>query len=286
MLARIWGTLVVAVVVLGLIGCGDDKSGGGGGGGKSGGGKKKQEEIAAGGWGDLKITFVYGGTRPTPQPVDMGNNADAPYCIKHNPVDESLVVGPEGQLANVVVYLRSSDAPVHASYTEQEGQEVKLVNKGCRFEPHVAKVWTRQKLVLTNEDKMNHNSKAHFVKNDIKFNPIIQPKGSSPYEFSKSETVPIEIACNLHPWMKAHVLVRDNPYMGVSGPDGVLVIKNLPTGNWEFIIWHERPGYVTDAKRNGKSEVWTRGRVKLAIKPDVENDLGTVEIAAELLKKK
>lgn len=286
MSTRIGRVLAVTVVALSLAGCGDDKSGGKkSGGGSSGGGKKNQEEITAGGWGDLKIKFVYGGTRPTPTPVSMVGNADAPFCKKHNPVDESLVVGSGKELANVVVYLnpaRGTTPRIHDDYKTLEGQPVELANRGCRFVPHVAMVWTKRTLVFTNEDTMNHNTNASFVG----FNSVIPAGGRSPPKAcSKSESMPMGVECNLHDWMKAHVLVRDNPYMGVSDADGLLVIKNVPTGNWEFIVWHERAGYVKQAKRNGKAEVWTRGRVKFAIKPD-ENELVTVEIAAELLKKK
>ena len=284
MLAKIWGTLAVAVVALGLAGCGDDKSGGGGSAGSGGGGKKKLEEIAAGGVGSLKIKFVYGGTAPAPSKLAIAGMTDAAFCGKHPLVDESLVVGDDGGLANVVVYLRSTDAPVHDSYKAQEGKEVTLTNKGCRFEPHVTTLWTKQKLKIANADTVGHNTNAALEKNEA-FNKQIPAESSLSMDLPKSEIEPVPMTCGAHKWMAGHLLVRDNPYMSVSGKDGVLTIENLPTGNWEFAIWHERSGFVKSVKRNGKAEVWSRGRATFGIKPG-ENDLGTVEIAAELLKKK
>jgi hypothetical protein len=139
-------------------------------------------------------------------------------------------------------------------------------------------------LKIANGDEVGHNTNASaFIANEA-FNIQIPAGDSLAVNLSKSEKLPVPVSCGAHQWMKSYVLVRDNPYMGVSGEDGVLTIEDLPTGNWEFVVWHERSGCVKDAKRNGTSEVWTRGRVKFAIKPD-ENDLGTVEISADLLKK-
>ena len=281
MLVRIWGTLAVAVMALGLAGCGDDKSGGGKSGAASGSGNNKpqqQEEIKAGDWGNLRIKFVYGGTPPAAKKIDLAGKQGAADCSKHALVDESLVVGPGGELANVVVYLRPSDAPVHESYTAQEGQVVTLTNKGCRFEPHVRTLWTKQKLKIANDDDMSHNTRAIFSENKG-FNPQIPPHESFSVELPENESLPTPISCGAHTWMKGHLLVRDNPYMGVSGSDGVLTIENLPSGHWNFIIWHESVGRVDEAKLKGSLVFWKKGVANFAINKG-DNDLGTVEIAA------
>ena len=55
------------------------------------------------------------------------------------------------------------------------------------------------------------------------------------------------VNCNIHPWMQAHILIQDHPYMAVSGEDGTFEIKNLPAGKQNFLFWHES-GYVRNAK--------------------------------------
>lgn len=281
MLVRIWGTLAVAVMALGLAGCGDDKSGDGKSGAASGSGNNKppqQEEIDAGDWGNLRIKFVYGGTPPAAKKLNLAGKQGAADCSKHALVDESLVVGPGGELENVVVYLRPSDAPVHESYTAQAGQVVTLTNKGCRFEPHVRTLWTKQKLKIANDDPMAHNTNATFFANDG-FNIQIPAGISLIQELPKNENLPMPINCGAHTWMRGHLLVRDNPYMGVSGSDGVLTIKNLPSGNWNFVIWHEGIGRVGEAKLKGSLVIWKKGVANFAINKG-DNDLGTFEIAA------
>ncbi|MCH8043142.1 MAG: hypothetical protein IID44_05440 [Planctomycetes bacterium] len=282
MLVRIWGTLAVAVMALGLAGCGDDKSGGGkpAGGASGGGGNKpqQQEEIAEGDWGNLRIKFVYGGTPPAAKKIDLAGKTDAEYCGQHSPSVETLLVGPNGELENVVVYLRPSDAPLHESYKAQEGKEVTLTNKGCRFEPHVRTLWTKYKLKIVNADERGHNTNAVFFANDD-FNTQIPAGEFLIKELPKNENLPMPISCGAHKWMKGHLLVRDNPYMGVSGSDGVLTIKDLPSGNWNFIVWHEGVGRVGEAKVKGALVFWKKGVANFAINKG-DNDLGTFEIAA------
>ena len=68
------------------------------------------------------------------------------------------------------------------------------------------------------------------------------------------ERLPGLVDCNIHPWMKGYLLVRDNPYMAVTGNDGSFLIANLPAGEWEFQAWHERSGFVDIGD-------WRRGHV-------------------------
>ncbi len=79
------------------------------------------------------------------------------------------------------------------------------------------------------------------------------------------------VVCNIHPWMRAWLLPRDNPYAAVSGTDGSFVLAKLPVGEWEFQAWHEQGGWP-------RVPGWNRGRFKVRIKPG-RNDLGTIKLA-------
>ena len=39
--------------------------------------------------------------------------------------------------------------------------------------------------------------------------------------------------------MKGHVIIRDHPYVGISGEDGVVTIEKLPVGEITFKLVHE-----------------------------------------------
>jgi len=231
-----------------------------------------------GGWGDLVGRFVVEGNVPEPEKLEI--TKDVAICAKHQLVDESVVVGEGGGLANVLVYLRDEVEP-HADYESMP--DVVIDNKNCRFEPRVSYKSTAQKLVLKNSDPVGHNTKCDPFRNPA-FNVLI-PSGESlspdtPLE--RAESFPAPVGCNIHPWMSGFLMVGDTPYGTVSAKDGTFKIEKLPTGTYEFQFWQEKIGNLADTKV-GQSSTSDRGRVKLAINPGT-NDLGEITIPASILK--
>ena len=44
--------------------------------------------------------------------------------------------------------------------------------------------------------------------------------------------------------MGAYILTLDHPFMAVTDESGRFSIPNLPVGKHEFVVWHERAGYL------------------------------------------
>lgn len=225
------------------------------------------------GWGSLSGRFVYGGSAPEPSKLNV--TKDTEVCGKHELIDESLLVGPDGGLANVVIFLRSKGAPVHESY-QQEGREVMVDNKDCRFEPHVQLMTVADTLILHNADPVGHNTNLTPL-GDTPINPLLNPEGQTQYKFSRAQLLPVEVTCNIHPWMKAYVLPRDNPYMALSDADGNFTIENLPAGTWEFQVWHERTKAL-------ETPDWPKGRFEITIEPGETTSLDAVTLQPALFK--
>jgi hypothetical protein len=237
-------------------------------------------------WGTIKGKFVYEG-EPTNEPLKL--TQDAAFCGKHNPVDERIVVGKDGGLQNVFVYLaEDDDVPVHDDYASQKGKTVHLDNKGCRFEPHALTLWTEQKLEVSNSDQgVAHNTNVTklFANRGKAFNTTIPNDKPLEVQFDKSEKYPVSVVCNVHPWMSAILLVRTNPYMVVSGEDGSFEIKNVPAGDQTFVFWHEAKGNLRDLKV-GKEKASRKGEVKLKVPAGETLDLGEINIAPDILGQK
>jgi hypothetical protein len=240
------------------------------------------------GWGNLTATFVVKGTVPKPAKLDV---AKEPFCVKHADVlvDESLVVGPNGELKNVVVSLVSKDkVKVHESFAASEKGEVVLDNQKCRFEPRIAVLRTSQTLVVSNSDSVGHNSKIDLFANPG-VNPLIPPMGKVPLNFKMAESRPMPVSCNIHPWMGGFLVIKDDPYAAVSDAKGTLTISNIPAGKWSFHVWHERPANITAPTVQGKPATWAKGRVDVEIKDGQTIDLGggkPIELSADQVKKK
>ncbi len=226
-------------------------------------------------WGTLKGKFIYDGQAPVPATFQV--NKDVEVCGKFNPFDESLIVGPKGGVANIVVYCRTKGVKVNPAYEKSAKADAILDNKNCRFEPHVLPLLLTQNLVIKNSDPINHNTNCAPI-GDQAFNPIVPIGGSVTQQFRRAQLIPQPVACNIHPWMKAHVLPRDNPYFAVSGPDGSFEIKDLPTDELEFQAWQEKVGYLT-------AQGWERGRFKMTIKAGDHNDLGEIKLSPSLFNK-
>ena len=226
-------------------------------------------------WGTLKGKFVYDGKIPAAVPLNI--TKDMEVCGKHNLVDESLVVGKNGGLANVVLFCRSKGVKVNPEYAKAAKATVILDNKNCRFEPHILPMLVTQTLAIKNSDPVGHNTNSSPI-GDLAFNPIVPSGAEVTQTLKKVQVIPQPVACNIHPWMKAYVLPRDNPYFVVSGADGSFEIKNLPVGELEFQAWQEKVGFLN-------APGWEKGRFKKTIKAG-DNDLGTIKISPSLFDKK
>lgn len=231
--------------------------------------------VSAAEWGTLKGRFVFDGKKP--EQAKINPNKDVEVCSKHPLLDESLVVGDEGGLANVVVFLRTKTTDIHPDYAAKATEKVVLDNKDCRFQPHMLAIRTGQPLEIKNSDPVGHNTNATLRVNPP-FNVIVASGGMDTKTLKSAETLPVEVTCNIHPWMKGWLVVRPDPYFAVSEKDGTFEIKNLPAGkDLEFQVWQEKSGYVQKAKIGGKPADWARGRFKMTIKPG-DNDLGEINL--------
>ena len=236
--------------------------------------------VSAAEWGTLKGRIVIDGKAPTMKPID--NSKDA-VCAAIKLTEERVVVGKDGGLQNVVVFVRSKNVDVHTDYKKLADEKVVLDNKDCRFDPHVVGLWTEQTLVLKNSDPTAHNSKVEGFANPA-INPLIPANSEVEQNFKAAETTPSPVTCNIHPWMKAYIVVRDNPYFAITDENGEFTIENVPAGKaLEFQVWHEEAGYLKDVSF-GKTKTDKRGRFEMKLKAG-ENDLGQAKVKATALSK-
>ena len=239
-------------------------------------------------YGDVTITFQTDG--PANAPMKIVPTKDAEFCgMNKNLVNDSLLVNAENKgVANVVVQLYVSPgkkAPkASPSYAEAMKKKVVLDNQGCMFVPHIAFVSTGQKVVLKNSDAVGHNTKIDAFKNPP-LNPIIPAKSEQEVAFELTESLPMKVSCNIHPWMGAYLVVQDHPYVAISDADGKITLKDVPAGKWRFRAWHEKAGYVQEVKLGGKTAKWRRGRFDVAVKSGSTTDLGVAVIPAKSFEK-
>jgi hypothetical protein len=233
-------------------------------------------------WGSIKGRFVIDGTAPKPEPLVVTKDQ---HCIDSKPVNQTVVVGKDGGLANVVVFIRlprNGKVAVHPDYEAKLSEPAVLDNNGCSFKPHISLVRVGQPFIIKNSDPVGHNTKASLVANG-QFNVTIASGQETKTPLNRPESIPLPVNCNIHPWMQAHILVQDHPYMAASSDDGSFEIANVPAGKHEFQLWHEAAGYLKNVKYKGGAAD-RRGRAALTIAAGQTLDLGDMKVPASSLK--
>ena len=219
-------------------------------------------------WGDLTGRFLWNGTAPPRRRLKVDRDLD--FCGKFDIRDESLLVGRDGGLADVYVYVRTRAIPICPALAEAAAKTVTLDNRDCIFKPHCLKIWhTAQELFIVNSDPIAQNV-AFSPPGDAPANIVMPVGGTARYRFSRRQNSPVHIACNYHPWESAYILPRENPYVAISAADGTFRIEKLPLGTWEFQAWQEQVGPL-------ETPAWPKGRFTATIKPGI-NDLGTIRL--------
>lgn len=215
------------------------------------------DDKPAAGTGTLKGAVTFKGKPPERKTlVKKGdqNVKDPAVCAAADLLADDFLVNDKADngVANVVIYLKKAPEGYKVGAVPEE--PAVFDQMGCRFMPRVLALRCNQKLLLKSGDPVPHNTNITPVRN-TGFNQLIQPNNRDGVEFkyTKPESLPIPVKCDLHPWMKAHHLPLDHPFFAVTDENGKFEIKGLPPGKHKFTVWHETPGYVKGL--NNKLEV-------------------------------
>ena len=236
---------------------------------------------AAADWGNLSGKFIYDGTAPKPNPLNISKDNQVCDQYQAEIVEQGLLVGEESGLSNVFVYLRvpsGKTVAIHDDYKKQAEQPALIENFHCMFYPHAVGVWAKeQKVLVKNRDPLPQVVKVDLIKN-ASINLTMGINDEVTQSFQQAERLPAPVSCGIHPWESAWLLVSETPYFAVTDKNGEFTIKNIPVGDWEFQLWHEKAGYLV-----AKPE-WKAGRFKQVIKAG-DNSLGDLRIKPELIDK-
>jgi hypothetical protein len=188
-----------------------------------------------------KIKF---GNQPSkmPGPIDMGAKAKECGTEGSPKVDEYYVVGENNAAANVMVYVKSG--PAKNVKTPTPTTEAVLDQVHCMYTPRVLCMRAGQPLRVKSSDPTSHN--VHMTgKLNGDWNQTMAPNTSflAGEGSSKPITNPesqIRVKCDIHTWMQAFVGAFTHDAFAVTTKDGNYELKNLPPGDYEIEVWHER----------------------------------------------
>jgi len=228
------------------------------------------------GFADFTGMFRVDGDPPAMPPVRV-EGGDAAYCAPGGkaPPAETVVVGPGGGLAHVLVAL-DSKIPAEWEHERYAAARDALLTgdqafdqKGCRFLTHVFAMRATQSVEVRNSDSVSHNTNI-AAKGKARITNDVIPGGSkSIYAPGGPSGIPFDVGCNIHPWMRAYMFVAESPYFSVTNLEGQFELRGLPAGvELTFRVWHETLGGKWDsATVNGAAAGWSRGKFAITLQP-------------------
>jgi hypothetical protein len=201
------------------------------------GGAGADEAVAVTDGGTLSGAVTYEGAPPAPTKIEVSK--DTEVCGKDK-MAPNLVVGQGGGIANVVVAVQATKG----KKLDPPAQNPVFDQKACEFHPHVLAFPAGSTIDVLNSDGILHNLHTTSTVNPSqnqaqpKFKPKIQIK------VEKAEW-PIAIKCDVHGWMSAYWISEDHPYYAVTDANGAFKIGDLPAGDYQVQLWHEKLGKKT-----------------------------------------
>jgi hypothetical protein len=229
------------------------------------------------GWGTIRGQFVYDGPKPERSPYNVTKEHNICSVNGEIPLEETLIVDETTKgIKNVAVYLRDASR-VHDS-AKPKADPIVFDQQHCVFLTHMLGATVGETIELKNSDPTGHNTNLIGTG----FNPSIPAGGTLNYKVQKESPVPIKVVCSIHPWMVAHMLMRENGYYAVTDDQGNFEIANVPAGEpLEFQVWHESGGAASNglvgASPDAPDFKWSnRGRVSVTLQPDEVKEIKVV----------
>ena len=163
---------------------------------------------------------------------------DHSVCGKEKEGQELVVSAGKG-IRNVVVSLQN---PPPTATWKAPLSPVQMDQQQCVLVPRVVIVPVGGTVEFLNSDRLLHNIRSRSTVNRP-FNRT-QPKGRTiPMVFQKPELIRVD--CDLHPWMRAWVVVAEHPFYAITNDQGEFVLDNVPPGRYTIQLWQEALGTVT-----------------------------------------
>jgi len=186
--------------------------------------------------GTISGTVKFKGTPPPREPLDV--NKDKEVCALQPKLSRDLVVAADGGIQFAVVSIASI-----AKGKAFPQEKAVLDQKGCEYMPHIVQMPAGGNVEIVNSDGILHN--IHTYSKD---NPPLnraQPKFKKTLTETFAKPEKVKLTCDVHGWMHGWLVVEEHPYYAVTDEKGGFKLTDVPPGDYELKLWHEKLGEAT-----------------------------------------
>ena len=187
--------------------------------------------------GAVTVHVLFRGT--IPPPIDINVTRDPEICGTTIPLQSVTVHSPSGGLKDAVVMIEGIYAP---EKNPTPMSPMVLSNARCSFSPHVMTLQTGAPLEIHNLDPVMHNT--HITNETRTFINVAMVVNARPVVKKVVKPGLYRLQCDVHKFMGGYVLASEHPYFGVTDERGDTRILDVPAGEHDISVWHERLGQL------------------------------------------
>jgi hypothetical protein len=144
---------------------------------------------------------------------------------------ERLIIGPQGGVANTIVYLKNISS---GKALEAPEQRRRLEQRHSHYIPHILLVPENAALQMQSSGASLH---TFHMEGAATFN-LPFPFPNQVISRTMSSPGLVHLRCNGgHAWMNAEMMVH--PYDSVTDESGKFAFTEVPPGTYQIVAWHE-----------------------------------------------
>jgi hypothetical protein len=196
--------------------------------------QSKYQVVRVANGGTISGTVKWNGPRPRAEEFPVTKDPQICDPESQKKVDlERLIVGPQGGVANTVVFLKDISRGKAMDLPEPRRS---LNQRHCRYEPHILLVPQNADLNMRSSDATLHTI---HMDGAATFN---LPFPYTDKVISRTMENPglVNLRCNGgHVWMNAEMMVVPHPYYAVTDESGNFELTDVPPGEYQIVAWHE-----------------------------------------------
>lgn len=180
------------------------------------------------------IGAIVGGT---PLDTTITPTHDLVVC---RPFSQSVVPSRNGGVGNAVVWLSG----VRTGPRDEASRRVRLTLDGCRLEPRVLRVAVGTTVMVNGRDAMMSRLQFTAEGEPTPRTTVLLSDAGQVVPTTAATAAPglVRVSDDLHPWVRAWLVVAPHPFVAVTDADGAFRFDGVAPGRYTLHVWNERLG--------------------------------------------